>query len=97
MAEMNEIFTRIQLKYDSYTAWTTNNPTLFAGEIAIAKLVSDVTISNNNEIYIVDYTNNQLLLLNNSTGLQSKYSFPKVEMVLQIFNTLIIAILYFTT
>lgn len=40
----NEIFTRIQLKYDSYANWTTNNPTLLAGEIAIAKLVNDVTV-----------------------------------------------------
>ena len=40
----NEIFTRIQLKYDSYANWTSNNPTLLAGEVAIAKLVSDVTI-----------------------------------------------------
>ena len=40
----NEIFTRIQLKYDSYTSWKTNNPTLLAGEVAIAKLVNDVTI-----------------------------------------------------
>ena len=44
MAEMNEIFTRIQLKYDSYSAWTTNNPTLLPGEVAIAKLVNDVTV-----------------------------------------------------
>lgn len=40
----NEIFTRIQLKYDSYSAWTTNNPTLLPGEVAIAKVVNDVTI-----------------------------------------------------
>lgn len=40
----NEIFTRIQLKYDSYANWTANNPTLLAGEIAIAKLVNDVTV-----------------------------------------------------
>lgn len=45
MAEMNEIYTRIQLKYDSYNAWKTNNPTLLAGEVAIAKLVNEnVTI-----------------------------------------------------
>lgn len=43
--EMNEIFTRIQLKYDSYNAWKTNNPTLLPGEVAIAKLVDEnVTI-----------------------------------------------------
>lgn len=28
--------TRIQLKYDSYSNWTTNNPVLLAGELAIA-------------------------------------------------------------
>ena len=45
MAEMNEIYTRIQLKYDSYNAWKTNNPTLLTGEVAIAKLVNEnVTI-----------------------------------------------------
>lgn len=47
MAEMNEIFTRIQLKYDSYNAWTTapgKNVVLLAGELGIAKLVNDVTI-----------------------------------------------------
>ena len=33
--------TRIQLKYDSYTNWTTNNPVLKKGEVAIA------TIDNN--------------------------------------------------
>ena len=38
--ENNTIFTRIQLKYDSYTNWTTNNPTLLEGEVAIAKLVT---------------------------------------------------------
>ena len=30
--------TRIQLKYDSYTNWSTNNPTLKSGEVAIAYL-----------------------------------------------------------
>lgn len=44
MAEMKQLNTRVQLKYDSYTSWTTNNPTLLSGEIAIAKLVDDVTI-----------------------------------------------------
>lgn len=44
MAEMKQLNTRVQLKYDSYTSWTTNNPTLLPGEIAIAKLVDDVTI-----------------------------------------------------
>lgn len=44
MANEKILNTRVQLKYDSYTNWTTNNPTLLAGEIAIAKLVNDVTI-----------------------------------------------------
>ena len=47
MAELNKINTRIQLKYDSYNNWKTNNPELLAGEIAIAKLVDDVTITTN--------------------------------------------------
>ena len=46
MAEMNEIFTRIQLKYDSYSAWTTNNPTLLPGEVAIAYLGPTHTTAN---------------------------------------------------
>ena len=32
--------TRIQLKYDSYENWSSKNPTLLAGEIAIAKLTT---------------------------------------------------------
>ena len=35
--------TRILLKYDSYTNWTTNNPVLKAGEVAIATIVSGNT------------------------------------------------------
>lgn len=44
MANEKILNTRIQLKYDSYAAWVENNPTLKPGEVAIAKLVSDVTI-----------------------------------------------------
>ena len=40
----NEIFTRIQLKYDSYKNWVDNNPTLLSGEVAIAKLVTGTQI-----------------------------------------------------
>lgn len=47
MADLNKINTRIQLKYDSYANWKNNNPELLAGEIAIAKLVNDVTITTN--------------------------------------------------
>lgn len=37
MAE-KQLNTRIQLKYDSYTNWTTKNPVLKAGELAIATI-----------------------------------------------------------
>lgn len=45
----NEIFTRIQLKYDSYANWTSNNPTLLAGEVAIAKLVTGTQVDVSND------------------------------------------------
>lgn len=35
--------TRIQLKYDTYANWTSKNPVLLAGEIAVATLDSTVT------------------------------------------------------
>lgn len=38
MANEKIINTRIQLKYDSFSNWTTNNPTLKTGELAIAYL-----------------------------------------------------------
>jgi hypothetical protein len=34
----NELQTRIALKYDSYENWTSNNPVLLAGEVAIATI-----------------------------------------------------------
>lgn len=40
MAEEKILNTRIQLKYDSYENWDSKNPTLLAGEIAIAKLTT---------------------------------------------------------
>ena len=40
MAVEKMLNTRIQLKYDSYTNWTTNNPALRAGEVAIAYLTT---------------------------------------------------------
>ena len=48
--------TRIQLKYDSYTNWTTNNPILKAGEIAVA------TISSGNTQEVNSVTTPQVLL-----------------------------------
>lgn len=41
----NELKTRILLRYDSYANWTSVNPPLEAGEVAIAKLVSGTTIN----------------------------------------------------
>ena len=43
MAVEKILNTRIQLKYDSYANWSTNNPTLKAGEVAIAYLASSQT------------------------------------------------------
>jgi hypothetical protein len=40
----NELQTRIMLKYDSYANWTTNNPVLLAGEVAIATIPSGTSI-----------------------------------------------------
>ena len=35
--------TRIQLKYDTYANWTTNNPVLKSGEVAVATIISGNT------------------------------------------------------
>ena len=43
MAVEKILNTRIQLKYDSYSNWSTNNPTLKAGEVAIAYLAASQT------------------------------------------------------
>ena len=43
MAIEKTLNTRIQLKYDSYANWTTNNPVLKAGEVAIAYLATSNT------------------------------------------------------
>lgn len=40
----NELQTRIMLKYDSYANWTTNNPVLLAGEVAIATIPSGTSV-----------------------------------------------------
>ena len=43
MPDINKVFqTRIQLKYDTYKNWSTNNPILKAGEMAIATVDSGV-------------------------------------------------------
>lgn len=38
MAATKTLNTRIQLKYDTFQNWTTNNPTLLAGEIAVVEV-----------------------------------------------------------
>lgn len=40
----NELQTRIALKYDSYENWTTNNPVLLAGELAIATIPAGTSV-----------------------------------------------------
>ena len=47
MAEEKILNTRIQLKYDSYDNWTSKNPTLLAGEIAIARLTTVAAVKPN--------------------------------------------------
>ena len=42
MPDINKVFkTRIQLRYDTYVNWVTNNPILKAGEMAIATVAAD--------------------------------------------------------
>lgn len=43
MATTKTLNTRLQLKYDSYANWSTNNPVLLAGEVAIATVPTDDT------------------------------------------------------
>lgn len=43
MAATNTFRTRLQLKYDTYTNWTTLNPQLLAGEVAIATIATGNT------------------------------------------------------
>lgn len=47
MPDTNKVFqTRIQLKYDTYANWSTNNPVLKAGEMAIATVAGEQTMTN---------------------------------------------------
>lgn len=41
MAATKTLNTRIQLKYDTFQNWTTNNPTLLAGEIAVVEVPTE--------------------------------------------------------
>lgn len=49
--------TRIQLKYDTYTNWSTNNPVLMAGELAIAEIPADTGAVPNEPAYLLKVGN----------------------------------------
>lgn len=54
MATLN---TRIQLKYDTYTNWHTNNPVLMTGELAIAEIPADTGTVPNEPAYLLKVGN----------------------------------------
>ena len=45
--------TRIQLKYDLYSVWTTQNPVLLKGELAIAEIPSETGVVQNEPAYLL--------------------------------------------
>lgn len=45
--------TRIQLKYDTYTNWNTNNPTLLKGELAIVEVPVETGVSQIEPTYLL--------------------------------------------
>lgn len=49
--------TRIQLKYDTYTNWHTNNPVLLAGELAIAEIPAETGAVPNEPAYLLKVGN----------------------------------------
>ena len=49
--------TRIQLKYDTYTNWHTNNPVLLAGELAIAEIPASTGAVPNEPAYLLKVGN----------------------------------------
>lgn len=53
----NELQTRIMLKYDSYANWTTNNPVLLAGEVAIATIPSGTSVPTKEQREMQDLPN----------------------------------------
>ena len=54
MATLN---TRIQLKYDTYNNWKTNNPVLKTGELAIAEIPADTSAVPNEPAYLLKVGN----------------------------------------
>lgn len=45
--------TRVQLKYDLYSVWTTQNPVLLKGELAIAEIPSETGVVPNEPAYLL--------------------------------------------
>lgn len=45
--------TRVQLKYDLYSVWTTQNPVLLKGELAIAEIPSETGVVQNEPAYLL--------------------------------------------
>lgn len=45
VANMNSLNTRIKLKYDAYSNWTSKNPVLLEGEVAIATIPAGTNVS----------------------------------------------------
>ena len=49
----NELKTRIQLKYDTYENWNTNNPTLLKGEMAVVEVPVETGVAQNEPTYLL--------------------------------------------
>ena len=45
--------TRIQLKYDTYENWNTNNPTLLKGEMAVVEVPVETGVAQNEPTYLL--------------------------------------------
>ena len=60
MANEKIINSRIRLRYDLYSAWSTNNPVLLAGEVALAYIPTDTTL--NDGVSVTGTTPPQVLM-----------------------------------
>ena len=49
----NELKTRIQLKYDTYENWDTNNPVLLKGEMAVVEVPVETGVAQNEPTYLL--------------------------------------------
>ena len=68
----NTLMTRIQLKYDSYSNWTTKNPTLLEGEVAIAYIE---TPNSTQEVGSVDNSSSKQVLMKVGPGAYNSLQF----------------------